>query len=349
MLSRSRATRPCPGEADRGAVATAMLVLMIITILGLALLARSQSWLRATVEASASDRALIASERGVAEALARIDAGLRADFSGGGPVADGTFRYQATMVAADRFEVEATATIGKRQRTIIATIGGTETVDAELLFVDRRAVLRGPSVTVEGRVGTNGVLDVGDGAVLGNVSLFGGAADCGGCVDPARVGSARDLPTVPDLGRRSRRCPRNGVFTGIVNGNRGIPRRCDQSTIEFTGTIRVLNGPLIIQIADGTAVSFTGADVNPRGDASEIQIYVDGERGALELSDSSIQGTLQAPRRTAIASNTSIVGSLVIGELDVQTGSAFRLRGQPLPTPEVVRWSVLTWSEAPSS
>ncbi len=326
-----------------------MLVLMIITILGLALLARSQSWLQATVEASASDRALVASERGVAEALARIDAGLRTNFSGGGPVADGTFRYQATMVAPDQFEVEATATIGERQRTIVATIGGTEVVDQELLFVDRRGVLRGPSVAVEGGVGTNGVLDVGDGAVLGNVSLFGGAADCGGCVDPVRVDAARDLPTLPDLGRRSRRCPRSGVFTGIINGNRGIPRRCDQSTIEFTGTIRVLNGPLIIQIADGTDVSFAGADLNPRGDTDEVQIYVDGERGALELIDSSIQGTIQAPRRTAITNNTSIVGSLVIGELDVQAGSSFRLRGQALATPEVVGWSVLTWSEAPSS
>lgn len=360
MLTRPNGRPERQRRSEQGSVALAMVVLMVLTLLGMAVIARSQSDLRATASDSEELAARGGAEQGLAEALGRIVAGERSDFSGSGSLPDGTYRYEATALDGRSFEIYAESEIDGVRRAVIGTVGGAERY-RHSLFVTSSASFDDNLGRIDGVVGSNGPLRI-SGSVPGDRhELFGPAADCTACPSPTRFDDALELPSPspPDAadvpGGRFQTCPSDGVFSGVVSGRGGQPFVCSIADVtggivSFDGLVAVTDGPLIIHVADDLDVALTDATVNAGGDATDLQLFLagDGGRARVEMQNSRIDGVVYAPGRILDGDGMAIVGSLTIGEVIIERGESFSIAAaNELAVFEVSGWQLSSWSVVP--
>ena len=339
-------------QTERGSVALAMMVLMLMTMLGLIVIGRSQGHLETAARDSDVAAAQAGAEQGVAEALALVGGGQRTDFAGSGVLASGGYSYDARATSARSFTVYAEADVDGVVRAVEAVIGG-RALYPYTLFIDTSASFEGNLGTVSGRVGSNGPLQVTGAAPGDSVDLFGPSASSVECPITTVVDTARDVPSPNPTADTFQACPADGIFSGPISGRSGIPVLCEPSGIAasqvaFTGSLVVVDGPLIVHVVEGLNVEIYDATINAAGASSDFQLFLGGSANidSFVATNSRIDGVIYAPGRISTVDQVEIVGSLTIGELYVSSGSSLSIGpSAELDGFEVSGWQMSSWEQ----
>lgn len=346
MLSTSR-------QGERGSVPVAMAVLMLLTLLSLAVLSRSQNQLESAARGSDGAAAEAGAEQGIAEALALIDDGQRARFSGTGALPGGDYRYEAVPTGTQAFTIYSEATVAGVSRAIEADVGG-RALYPYTLFVDDAARFDGNLGRVNGLVGTNGPITVVGSAPGDSVDLFGADAACSVCADTNEIQQVRELTSPSPTGDRFQACPTDGLFSGPVTGDGGVPIVCDlaavpSGSVVFTGAIVVVDGPLVVHVLESVDVEIVDATINGGAPPTDFQLFLGGTRSrdGLTMTNARVDGVLYAPGRTSTADGVEINGSMTIGQLTVDRGASLSISpSSDVQSFEISGWQVSSWEPA---
>ncbi len=341
-----------PAHDERGSVALAMMVLMLMTMLGLIVISRSQTHLQTAARDSDAAAAQAGAEQGVAEALAMIGGGRRTDFAGGADLDGGGYRYDARATSARSFTVYAEADVDGVVRAVEAVVGG-RSLYPYTLFLDTSGSFDGNLGTVSGRVGSNGPLTVTGAAPGESVDLYGPSASCTGCPITTVFDTARDVPSPTPTADTFQACPTDGIFSGPINGGGGIPVLCEPagitaSQVVFTGSIVVVDGPLIIHVVEGLDVEISDATINAAGTPSDFRLLVGGSdtTNTFAMFNARIDGVIYGPGRISTVDQVEIVGSLTLGEIYVGSGSSLSIDpSAELDGFEVSGWQMSSWEQ----
>lgn len=341
---------------ERGSVAVAVMVVLLISILSLAVLSRSRSSLANSGFGTEEAQAEAGAEQALAEATAVLANGQTGSFAGTGTLPEGTYRYEVVQIGALEYEIYAEATVGERTRAVVGTAGGDPSF-AFTLFVARTASLDNGGA-IDGVVITNGALRSAAGK-LGDVQfLHGPAATCTGCSDERSVADPFELsgPSFDGVARQP--CPVDGDFTGVVSGRGGRPFLCSSQTgitaVTFTGTITVVDGPVIVEVGDGVSIDFGVTEINVGGPATDFQVYAQGSSGTITMEALRLEGLISAPDRTltlapltgsvATTASAAVVGAVAIGDLSVASGDALSITpASDLASFEPTGWELGSW------
>lgn len=345
-------------EQDResGSVAVAVMVVLLISILSLAVLSRSRSSLANSGFGTEEAQAEAAAEQALAEATAVLANGQTGSFAGNGALPEGSYRYEVVQIGSLDYEIYAEATVGERTRAVVGTVGG-DPAFAFTLFAARSASLDNGGA-IAGVVVTNGSLRAAGGP-FGDVQfLHGPSATCVGCSDERAVADPFEL-TLPSFDGVVRQpCALDGDFTGVVSGRGGRPFLCSSETgitaVTFTGTITVVDGPVVIEIGDGVTVDFGVTDINVGGPATDFQVYATGSSGALTAESLQMEGLIAAPERAmtveplagspATTGTATVEGAIAIGDVVVAAGNSLSISpATDLASFEPTGWELGSW------
>lgn len=316
---RTMTTTPAR-PAERGSIVIAASVVMMLVLIGAALIARTRVSLDAVATETDTVLADAYADRGVAEVLARIDGGERAAFSGSVETELGSYRYEVEPIDDETFFARSEGEIDGVVRAVEVTIGGSN--EAYTLAVDESARISNTTGTISGRVVTNGTISA-SGPIVGDVvDLYGPRASCTGCAPGTRFDETIDLPFPTSPTGTTRRCPTNGRFLGVLDGQGGTPYVCRRSDlwtsrVRFVGTVEVVNPPLVVHIQTGLDVDFLNASVNAAGATEDFQLIGEGDDNYwwFDSWNSKVNGVLYAPGRDSWLSSSSITGQLTVGVL----------------------------------
>ncbi len=341
-----------PADNERGSVALAMMVLMLMTMLGLIVITRSQGHLQAAARDSDAAAAQAGAEQGLAEAFAMIGRGLRTDFSGGAGLDGGAYVYEARATSARSFTVYAEADVDGVVRAVEAVVGG-RALYPYTLFIDTAATFDGNLGTVSGRVGSNGPIGVTGAAPGESVDLYGPSASCTECPNTTILDMARDVPNPNPTADTFQACPADGIFSGPISGRSGIPVLCEPSGVAgsqvvFTGSLVVVDGPLIVHVVEGLDVEISDSTINAEGNPSDFRLLLGGAdtTNTFAMFNARIDGVIYAPGRISTVDQVEIVGSLTIGELSVGSGASLSIRSSAeLDGFEVSSWQMSSWEQ----
>jgi hypothetical protein len=309
-------TAPSTGD-DRGSAALAVVVLMIVTLLALTAVSAGIRGLESSRRESASGQAAAAAELALADAVAQIVAGAPGAFTGSGAGGGATYAYSAVATGPDAWVVRAEATLGGVSRAFEATVQRQAEHPFSLFVVDS-ATIRNNTGVIDGRFGTNGAVTVTGPAPGSTQELYRPDASCVGCTNAIDRDGPFPVPDTTTPAGSVQACPPGGVFTGTVDGGGGVPHVCDDpgTPVSFTGTVVVRNGPLVVHLADSVDLSLAASDVNLAGPAADVRITAAGA-GRLDLGGARVHGLLLAPQRPVVVTGASVVGTLVVADLDL--------------------------------
>ncbi|MBW3650987.1 MAG: hypothetical protein KY458_10505 [Actinobacteria bacterium] len=376
------------GEADEdgATLVIAMIVMMILSTLSIALLARTLSVLGSVRSGQDFDAALAAADAGLSDALFKIDQSAPEDWTATGTVGAGQFAYTADKVSQTEYVVRSRGRVGRSNHAIAARITRTARFPYALfsqqnLTLDGRVggranfysfdVATGTSSTEAVTVGSNGTTVCQGGAFpLGmRTRAFTGNKDC---PNFAPLTNPEPITDVVAPTGATQSCPADGIFTGTVDGGGGIPYVCRRD-VSFVGTVTVTNPPLIVYVlpdvdasgnlvigADGKpiyhSVDMRGAVINSGGYSKNVQIYKAGD-AAIHLDPGNtadtltFSGILYAPQSTInINGGKWWTGSIVTNEVRVNGTPNLKI-GYDLDLRSYYGkdWKVSRYSEIPSS
>ncbi len=341
---------------ETGSVAVAVMVVLLISILSLAVLARSQRSLASSNFGTEEAQAEAGAEQALAEATAVLANGQTGSFAGTGTLPEGSYRYEVVQTGSLDYEIYAEATVGDRTRAVVGTVGGDPAFAFTLFAAGTSSLDNGG--TIDGVIITNGAMRVGAGKAGDVQFLHGSGASCAGCSDARVVDAEFELRTPSFEGVARQPCPVDGEFTGVVSGRSGRPVLCSARTgitdVSFTGTITVVDGPLIIEIGDGVTVDFVAADINVGGAATDLQIYAEGSSGLFTAESVRLDGLIAAPERTltvaplpgstAATATAEVVGAIAIGDVSVTAGNSLSISTtNDLASFEPTGWELGSW------
>lgn len=338
------------GEA--GNIVLAMVVLMVIGTLATALLLRAQSDLETTAASGRSERAAVAAERGVADALALIDAGRRGDFGGGADLDGGRYDFTVVQDAADRFTVRSTATLGGRTRTVEATIGGEVASIDDAVVIARVGIASDDNQgSISAPVATPGTISA-SGLSPGTAQyLLGPDATCTGCSDELRIAEAPTLAEPEPPTGTTLPCP-SDWSAPILDGWAGTPIVCDDpaNPIVFGPTFEITNGPLVLWVGEGVAVDASGSDLNPSGPVDDLRIVVASDRSGpapILLEGATIRGAVEAPGRVVEVDRLRLTGRLTVAVLSILDTGTVTIDPATSVEPDF-EWRITAWATVAS-
>jgi hypothetical protein len=282
-----------------------MAVILVLSGLCLAILARTVSALGAARVAQDAASAIAAADGGIADAVYVLD-----HTTAGGPTYTGTVG-SATWTATVTSPSAAIVTSTGRSGTIVRAVQTTLTRGPRWPWL----IATTGSLVLDAHVAlpSNGVLAAGGALVLrtgvtggGGEDLLGPGASCSGCTAPPMSSGPTELPATttladpsgPPLGAST---PPGGCtgITSLVGG----PFVCN-GNVSFAPGSATVTGPVELWVTStgGPAtVSFAGSSVNASGSANNFIIHVVGA-GVVEPGDGnghgSFTGIIDAPRST---------------------------------------------------
>ncbi len=315
-------TAPSQTEREQGSVLLAVLVLMIISLLAAAMFTESFQRLSGSRDRADAAAADSAAELAVNEAFARIDAGETIAFRGSGDVGESSYSYEATPVGSSSWQIDGQATNGDVERTL-SGLATREPRYGYTLFAEDRLSIDRNRGRVAGRVGTNGTMEITGPSPGDAQELYRPDGACSGCSDPVTLDGPRTVVPVTRPVGPTQRCPVGGLFTTFVDGRGGVPFICDDrgAPVSFAGPVLVVNPPAIVYVGPSVSLSMDGALVNPFGRAADFRFYVAGDSSrsgsALSATGTTITALIDAPGRSLRTDDTTLTGSLTIGELEV--------------------------------
>ena len=374
ILHRARAAARRIGPSEQGSLVLAMGVLMVLTFLSLALLARSISTIRSVRHTQDFSAALAVADSGLSDALFEIDQGHSATFSKTLAVGAGSATYTATYVDANTWTVRPQGTTTGIKHALQAT------VSRQVAFP--YAIFTNQDMTFNGNGGQNitsynsqtGATNTHH-AVIGSnhaitVDIAGGGDEqdyytpngsCSGCANGQQKQGPQALAAAtPPASTQG--CPSGGVFSGTVNGGGGLAYLCDSADVSFNGTVKVLSPPLIVYVTNNHSVSIADASINtvtasgagnPKG--KDFILYKSGN-GAFNVGTGShagsVVGVVYAPDSdvTINGGQSSFTGSLTLNQLRINGNPNFSMQyDDTIATITLGSWTVSDWREVPST
>jgi hypothetical protein len=318
---------------ERGSLIIALAVIVVLSGLTLAVLARTVSALGSARVAQDEVAAVSAAKAGVADAVYVLD---HTDTSTPGTLTKGsaTFTWTATygMFTA---AVTSTGTVNRRSHTVqvqlnrrrrwpwvVAASGslvldGTDTISAN--FVDP----------------TEPVIAAGGGMVLRNLGasippaheeLLGPGASCSGCAAPTPVPITTTLadPVVPGAA-----ISESNGWCKHVNALTAGSYSCDGQVIFTPGSVAVGPGRVDLYVTnDGppSTVTFSGATISA-ANPSQFVLHIVGA-GVIQPGDGSSKGSftgiIDAPRASLRSTDCqfTLIGAADLGSFDCLTGAS---------------------------
>ncbi|MBW3615078.1 MAG: hypothetical protein KY439_07195 [Actinobacteria bacterium] len=379
--------RRCDGDkaAEEGAtLVIAVIVMMILSTLSIAILARTLSVLGSMRSGQDFDAALAAADAGLSDALFKIDQSAPPDWTATGVAGAGQFAYTADKVSETEYVVRSRGTVGRSNHAVAARVTRT----ARFPY----ALFSQQNLTLDGRVGGRSnfySFDVVTGTSTEAVNVgSNGTTVCQGGSFPTglrtrAVAGNKDCPNFAPLSDpepmtevvaptgATQPCPVDGVFTGTVDGGGGTPYVCRRD-VSFVGTVTVTNPPLIVYVlpdvdasgnlvigADGKPIyhslDMRGAVVNSGGYSKNVQIYKAGDAPIhLDPGNTSdtltFSGVLYAPQSSiTINGGKWWTGSVMTNEVRVNGTPNLKI-GYDLGLRNYYGkdWKVSRYSEIPS-
>ncbi len=330
----------------------ALMVLMIIALLGAAALSRSQSSLHA-VQLNV-DRATASSgaERGLAEAVSRLEHGESPPFASVKlDLQDGVYWYEVTKLNSTAVEIYAVAEVNGAIRAIEATVNGTNN-RGYTIFATERIVSDDNKGAITGRVGTNGEFRVFGRAPGDEQEIFSPKGECLNCPNLIRSVGPMAVPEPEFPTGPNQACASIQQFHTAIDGENGIPYVCEgKGFVIFAGPIEIKNPPLVIYIDSPRQIYFYGSVLNQGGSASDVQIYVKSEPkdpAEMYLFSADLTSTIYAPGRDLQPVDTNITGSIVMKNLQINDGWLFSAKPDKATTIQSpTGWRVTSWEEVP--
>jgi hypothetical protein len=359
--------RVWPLGDERGSIAIAMTVMMILSILSVAVLARSLVSLSQVRRGQDFVAALAAADGGLSDALFRIDqAGEDAVIAGSGDVGDGAFEYVATRESNDRFTVQVKGEVNGSGHAVEATVSRKQKFPYAL-FSNQGLTLNGNNganiysfenvggpATGKARLGSNRAIVVNSGQGAGDFQdFYAPNGSCIGCPNGVSQEGPYVLDPVEIPSGSTQSCAPLGVFTGVIDGADGTPIVCDMD-VTFAGTVTVLNPPALVYVTANHALRMADSVVNDGGRGNDLQIYKDGS-GDISLGNGShaTQATavLYAPEsQLTVNGGETWYGSITVNSVKVNGAPNFTLGyDQNLESELTQDWMVSHWHEVPSS
>lgn len=368
---------------DRDAGSTlviAVMVMMVLSTLALGGLARTLSAMALVRHGQDYDTALAVADAGLNDALYLLDNGMpsEAGWTKEGDAGAGHWRYKTTRVAATDYEVEVVGSVGTSSHGVRARItrgpgyalftqdalhiGGSGTSGWLGLNPSSWVTLGDPD-SDQVHVGSNTSITVGPGADAGDFQHTHLAATCTGCAHNVHHPRSYPMaePTAPSGATQA--CPALGTFTGIVNGQAGVPFVCRRD-VALAGAITVVNGPFVLDVLPSTdasgnevhhSIDMRTAVVNAGGRAGMVQINKAGPAPLLldtasSAASVSFSGVLYAPQTALrIQSSRWWTGSIVVKRVEV-TGAPILKLGYDLDVQRLVNdWAVTNYAEIPAA
>lgn len=374
MLSAGRSR----AAGDDGSLVVAVGVMMVLTFLSIAVLARSLASLSDVRRVQARDAALAAAESGLSDALFDVDQldGALAAVTGSG---DG-FTWSATP-DGDGYDVRVDATAQGASTAIAARVTrSTEGRWPFALFAQQDVVLddgsgdRPPVVALNGVVGSNRSVGVRGASSAGGEAqwFYTPGGSCTGCTAGVQRSGPRVVPD-PNEPAGAAACPVDGSgrLAAVLHGG---TYACDDD-VRFEGTVTVMatpDDPVVLWVGPGADVDLNDAVVNLGGDARELVVMKAGSGavcagavtgGALGVCDHThdtpalFTGVVYAPSADlkVAGQGAAVVGSVTVNAVAVShlddgdepaslsVAYADELAGVPASD-----WSVCAWEQLPA-
>jgi Tfp pilus assembly protein PilX len=327
---------------ERGSLVLAMAVLMILTVLALAVLARSVGGLTDVRRSQTSTSALSAAEAGLADAVVRIAADSSGDRTGDGTLAASTFAWTASRVDGGQFTVTSTGRSGAARRTVTAEVRRASRFPYAL-FSDQDLVIDGTSVSVAGgAVGSNhGVIAAGSAGE--RQDWFTPSGSCSGCA-AGRLSVGPHAVALPSPAPGALACPPDNTFAGVVD--RG-EYTCGGDVV-FAGAVTLGAGdePLVVH-ATGS-VDVTGATVNVGGAAADVRLFAAG--ASVRMGGTTFVGAVDAPSARLMMDGTAVdvTGAVTVASVGAAPGAHVFRHDPSLDDVDDIGdgpWSVSAWRE----
>ncbi len=325
----------------------AVVVMMIIGLLATTLLLQSQGALSASDRAADQTMAAAGAERGIAEAIALIDNGQRGDFSGGGDLATGTYRFEAEQLDTTTYAIYSEATIEGATQAVVISLGGELEAATDFALLTRRGILSDENQgTIDGAVATTGEIRFRGTAPGTSQVLLGPTATCDGCPNPI---TAPDLP-IPEPAAptgSTRFCPL--WFSGTIDGRNGAPFYCWVwfLPVRFTSTTTIINPPLVVHVHDSVRVDLDGSTINSGGSPEDfiLNVVSDSSSPSFTLDGATITGTINTPGRDITTTGFDLTGQLTADSLIIDPNATVNISHPGGSTGTVSNWQVTGWRD----
>ena len=310
---------------EQGSLIIALAVILVLSGLSIAILARTLSALGASRRTQDTASATSAAGAGVADAVYVLD---HTSIVGGGGLSGSSSSFQWTASLTDAFggTLTSTGTVNGRTHTVTVPISRRPwvVVTAGSLVLDGT-----DSVTETGTVAQPAPnLGAGGALVLRNLAnggagqdLLGPGASCAGCTAPSVLPASVAMPDPVPPTSPSAPC---GTVAAVASGS----LVCTGPLI-FSGVVAAPLGRADIYVVGG-GVTFAGAAVGAGGDPSLLNVHLVGA-GAVDpgtgpasvgpAGAGSFTGVLDAPRATMRSTDCefTLVGAAELGSLDCLT------------------------------
>jgi Tfp pilus assembly protein PilX len=357
-----------PIRDERGSIIVAIGVLMVLTLLATAVLARTIGTLANVRRTQDFSAALASADGGLAEALFKIDQVQGASFdnlSAPGTLGGGQYTYKATRVNNLTWTIKAKGVVNNVPHAVQATVVREVTYPYAAFTQQKYDVNGNNSTNIYSYNSVTGVQNTGNALIGSNhsIELNGGgtAGDaqhyytpdgaCVGCANGVQQKGPRIVadPVAPTTFQA---CPAGGVFTGTINGGAGLSYLCN-TNVTFSGTVNVSNAPVIIYVGPGYTIDMDDAIIN-RGSTAHAKDFRIMKAGTGDISADKLQmtGIIYAPSADIVANggHFTLDGSITVNKLRINGGPNFHLAyDDDLGTLVTQDWKVQDWMEIPSS
>ena len=311
---------------ERGSLVIAMAVVLVLSGLSIAALARTVSALGSARVAQDTSAATAASDAGLADAMYALDHGAvaaRGTFPqalgpASGAVGAATYRWTATATDARTVAIRSLGTANGRQHQVDAT--ATRSSAWPWVVATAGSFVLDGAATVSGRLASGGPMTLRNGAPGGDAQdLLRPGAACAGCPAPNVIADpvtfpAASIPTSPP----PLPCPSLPI-TALPAGT----YLCI-GTVSFAAAEIDIGGPVVIYQENGpggpAGFSFAGANVNAGGTAADLVVHKIGP-GRVDPGTGRFTGIIDAPASTLNSTGCAfrLTGALVLGSFSCAT------------------------------
>lgn len=310
------------GRGERGSLVIAMAIVLVLSGLSIAALARTVSAVGSARVAQDSASAAAAADAGITDALSALDAAVPTigpPFPvivgpGVGAIGAASFHWTASVPDAATATIHSVGSANGRQRQVDATASRSARWPWTIA-TSGSLVLEGRS-SISGRLAAAGPLVLRAGASGGtSQDLLGPGAGCTGCPAPNLLAApftftAATIPTSPS----PLPCPASPVSELAAGTYLCV------ADITFDADVR-LRGPVVIYQENGadglgapTAIRFSSAEINEDGPAGDLVIHKIGA-GVVDPGTATLGAIVDAPAATLASGSCRFHfhGAMVLG------------------------------------
>ena len=369
MLNRARAVLRMRRNDESGSIILAVGVIMVLTLLSVATLSRSMGNVVNVKRTQDFSAGLAAADSGLADALYQIDQKATATFTNTGPSGAGAWAYTATFVDENNWTVDSQGTVNGVKHAIRANVT-RESVYPYAIFTQQDLTFHGnggtnvtsynsitdPNKLIDTNhafIGSNHAITINGGGGGDQQDYFTPNGSCSGCPSGHQRAGPRATPE-PTPPTPNRSCG-SGTFTGNVDGGAGTAYICNQN-VTFTGTVTVINPPLIVYVGANYALDIANADINNApGAKGKDFILLKAGTGPLTVGNGShvgsMTGVLYAPssNMTVDGGQMGETGSVTLNQLTINGNPNFAMQyDDSILQITSGDWKVNDWREVPS-